>query len=328
MEIVDQMQSGFPDGKKSQHSDTISFEEWAESWYNRECSGDWISEIHRKAKYSLNRREERDDEFKERMAQIRKGETPIESPSVYTKDEFETKVEKLKETAIRGLYKKVIVRLNVLLKLNIADDVKYNLNNIAIDDEMYQKMLEFLYDDKKLFRTLNPKEVELFELLLTVIDEDKNVLRSLKNDKWECIDLSDREKIYAVLDYLACDLGWNEYDFVKLGLISSESIQHNTFRIVGRPLSIYYDESSLIKRKFCDYDIRLLHPKEYRLSCSLDHIYTIIEAIESCASKQEYEEILGRTISRVDKIWKNLEKGYAGRIESAKKSVDKLFGEE
>ena len=328
MEIVDQMQSGFPDGKKSQHSDTISFEEWAESWYNRECSGDWISEIHRKAKYSLNRREERDDEFKERMAQIRKGETPIESPSVYTKDEFESKVEKLKETAIRGLYKKVIVRLNVLLKLNIADDVKYNLNNIAIDDEMYQKMLEFLYDDKKLFRTLNPKEVELFELLLTSIDENKKLLNSLKKDKWESIDISVREKICDVLNYLVWNLGWDEHHFVTLGLVPRESIRLNTFRIVGRSLPLFYDDSSLKDRAFCDYDIRLLHPKEYRLSCSLDQIYTMIENIASCASKQEYEKVLDRTISRVDKIWKDLEKGYAGRIESAKKSVDKLFGEE
>ena len=56
-------------------------------------------------------------------------------------------------------------------------------------------MLEFLYDDKELFRTLNPKEAELFELLLTVIDEDKKVPDSLSKDKWERIDLSERKKI-------------------------------------------------------------------------------------------------------------------------------------
>lgn len=292
MEIVAQMQNGFPDGKKSEHSDTISFKEWVESWYNRKYSGDWMSKL----------RSEADNLFVE--------------------------VNKLQWNYIRNLYGKIIARLNVLLKLEIAANGIFDLNDIAIEAEMYHKMFEYLYDDKKLFWSLNPKEVELFELLLTVMDEDKYIPDSLKKDKWECIDLSVREKICDVLNYLVWNLGWDEHHFVTLGLVPRESIRLNTFRIVGRSLPLFYDDSSLKDRAFCDYDIRLLHPKEYRLSCSLDQIYTMIEDIASCASEQEYEKVLDRTISRVDKIWKNLEKGYAGRIESAKKSVDKLFGEE
>lgn len=295
MEIVAQMQSGFPEGKKSEHSDTISFKEWVESWYNRKCSGDWISKLRLKA------------------------------------DNSSVEVNKLKWDYIRRLYGKIIARLNVLLKLKIADNGIFDLNDIAIDDEMYQKMLEYLYDDKKLFWSLNPKEVELFELLLTVMDEDEYIPDSLKNDKWECIALSDREKICDVLNYLVWNLGWDEHHFATLGLVPLDRIHLNTFRIVGRSHPIFNGDSSLKERAFQDYDIRLLHPKEYRLSCSLDHIYTIIEDIASCASEQEYEKVLDRTISRADEIWKGLEKEYAARIESAKeaekKSMDKLFGE-
>lgn len=289
MEIVEQVQNGFPDGKKSEHSDTISFKEWVESWYNRKCSGDWMSEL----------RSEADDLFVE--------------------------VNELKWNYIRNLYGKIIARLNVLLKLEISANGIFDLNDMAIEDEMYHKMFEYLYDDKKLFWSLNPKEVELFELLLTVMDEDKYIPDSLKKDKWECIDLADREKICDVLNYLVWNLGWDEHHFVTLGLVPRNSVHPNPFRIVGRSVSFYYDDSSLKYRAFCDYDIRLLHPKEYRLSCSLDHIYTIVEDIESYASEQEYEEALDRTISEADKIWKGLEEWDAGRIKSIKKGIDKLL---
>lgn len=140
--------------------------------------------------------------------------------------------------------------------------------------------------------------------------------------------MSDREKICDILYYLVWQLGWDESFFASLGLVPRESIRINRFRIVGRHFWNTDDFDLFKGRSFSDYNVRLLNPKEYRLSCRLDHIYTNICDIKSSIPEQEYEDVLDRIITKADKINKGLEKEFGKKIQSVRERMDKLYGEE
>lgn len=329
MIIEEQMSSGFSSGKKSEQPDVVSFEDWAESWYNRQTSGNWITGIHRTAKYNLTRPVDKEKDFKMKINLIGRGRATGEFSSSYTEKEFEREVNRLKRDSIKSLYGQVITRLNVLLKLKIVKSGEFDYNNLEITDEMFQKMLEFMFDEKKLFRVLYSKEIELFELLLSVIDTKKLTYLNRHEDCWERIALSEREKICDILFYLVWELGWDESYFSALGFVPRESKHINRFRIVGRKFWDF-DDSDLFKcRAFYDYDVRLLTPKEYRLSCSLDQIYAGISDIASYIPKEEYEDVLDRIIHKVDKINMDLEKEFGERIQHERRNwennIDKLY---
>lgn len=312
-------------GNKSTQSDVISFEEWAEGWYVRHESDDWISSLQAQAKYKLTRPDFRD--FKQRADQIRAGKFSGGDKNHYSAKELELAVNKLKRDSFKSLYGQIIARINVLLNLKIVVNGKLDYNDHVTNVEEFQQMLEYLFGTKKLFKYLSPKEVELFEAILSVIDTSTLDFLNKHRDNWECIALTDREKICDILHYLVWELDWDESHFANLGLVPRASIHPNRFRIIGRSYCDY-DDSSYKDRVFSDYDIRLLYPKEYRLSYSLDCIYSSIEDIARYAPESDYAGILDRATARVDKIRKDLERQCADWMQIMPEPVDKLFEEE